>query len=196
MDSHLRGPCNILVGQDPASLLSVVVADGCTDEVVNATARLLTAAYNSFNKHFGDGAVKAAEGDVLGELIQFRREQQARYDLMRADLSVLEELHDLLDLVQNTGAIHDLDQQDPESMSTLASTLYAVLSSLQDCREQLIASMKVFQEEAGKLSRELEKSADNEFSDLLAGVAEKLRSQADQAGEAVFEWGSHANANR
>lgn len=36
-------------------------------------ARLLTAAYNSYDKHFGPRAVEAAEADLLGEALELLR---------------------------------------------------------------------------------------------------------------------------
>lgn len=38
-----------------------------------ANARLLTAAFNSYDKHFGPRAVEAAEADLLGEALELLR---------------------------------------------------------------------------------------------------------------------------
>jgi hypothetical protein len=53
-----------------------------------------------------------------------------------AQLSVLDELHELLDLVHVDGSIHDLDQHDTTDKSTLATTLYEVLHRLQSAESK------------------------------------------------------------
>ena len=42
-------------------------------EEITANARLLAAAYNSYDKHCGDRAVECAEGDLLGEALEALR---------------------------------------------------------------------------------------------------------------------------
>lgn len=46
----------------------------CSVAELNDNARLLAAAYTSYDKHFGPGAVEAAEADLLGEALQIIRD--------------------------------------------------------------------------------------------------------------------------
>jgi hypothetical protein len=76
-ETHSPGPLEYTPG-----CLSIVDAKGnyiatigaSQDDAVYAMqamdARLLCAAYNSYDKHFGPSAVSAAEGDKLGDLMK------------------------------------------------------------------------------------------------------------------------------
>lgn len=56
--------CNILDGRDTRA--KPVWIDSKRWEECTLNARLISASYNSYDKHFGRNAVEAAEGDYLG----------------------------------------------------------------------------------------------------------------------------------
>jgi len=63
-------------GGEPFSIVSgfrtIALVKSCGNET-NGNAHLLAKAFNSYSKHFGDNAEKAAEDDVLGKLIAAAR---------------------------------------------------------------------------------------------------------------------------
>lgn len=49
--------------------VSSVCSPGPAQDVAKANARLMAAAYNSYDKHFGPNAIAAAEADLLGKAL-------------------------------------------------------------------------------------------------------------------------------
>ena len=73
---HTRGPlminCEREIFSKNTMLCEVLdTAEGLegTDGEADANARLFAAAYTSYDRHFGEGGVAAAEQDALGEAI-------------------------------------------------------------------------------------------------------------------------------
>lgn len=88
---HDRGgcPCRMIwsvstdrpvatVEQHPGDMPSM------SDEEADAVARLIAAAYTSYDKHCGERAVECAEGDLLGKLLhaceETLRDVECRFD--------------------------------------------------------------------------------------------------------------------
>lgn len=75
--AHVNEPCEFgFVPKDKAE--------------VSGNARLLAAAFNSYDKHCGDRAIECAEGDLLGELIEACRSVGIVNGAVSADIAAIE----------------------------------------------------------------------------------------------------------
>lgn len=68
-------PVCVVGGEATGENVEFIIGRGCDfgphgREQTEQNARLITAAVNSYDHHFGPNAVDAAEGDLLGELIE------------------------------------------------------------------------------------------------------------------------------
>ena len=82
-DRHTPGPMRvghsneigrqIITDNNVLDPLLVATANGCLKESVSGNARLLAAAYTSYDKHCGPRAVECARDDLLGEALKALR---------------------------------------------------------------------------------------------------------------------------
>jgi len=82
MATHIRGPIEADQHEcwtsDRTSMICVHAGKGGEDE--SQTGKLIAASYTSYDKHFGELAVKAAEADILGKLI----DREEEFELLKA----------------------------------------------------------------------------------------------------------------
>ncbi|API60549.1 hypothetical protein BSL82_15700 [Tardibacter chloracetimidivorans] len=103
---HTPGPLGVTDEGDISSpkgriaICNTLMVADCPQEEWEGNARLLAAAYTSYDKHFGPNAIAAAEADLLGEALEAVREawemlppidpahpNMGRYDRIRALLT-------------------------------------------------------------------------------------------------------------
>ncbi len=75
---HTSGPLEsrvdfAAIGKGNQTIARVYFGEGRSTHECEDTNRLLTAAYNSYDKHCGPRAVECAEGNLLGELLRVCR---------------------------------------------------------------------------------------------------------------------------
>jgi hypothetical protein len=82
---HTGGPLVTTKIDCESGWVDILATDGRHDDLpvgstrhgaAEANARLLVAAFNSYDKHFGPNAIAAAEADLLGEALELLRQHR------------------------------------------------------------------------------------------------------------------------